>query len=48
MGGRVMIGLDAIAGGGKDTPFAIDEHGADRHVAAGGGHLGFGEGQLHW
>ncbi len=47
MRGRVMVGLDAIAGAGKDTPFAIDQHGADRYVAAGGRRLGFGEGQFH-
>ena len=47
MRGRVMIGLDAIASGGEDTPFAIDQHGADRHVAAGGGRLGLGEGPIH-
>ena len=48
MCGRVMVRLDAIAGGGEQTPVAIDQHGADRHVAAGGRHLGFGQGQLHW
>jgi hypothetical protein len=47
MRSRVVVGLDAVAGGGEHTPFAIDQHGADRHVAAGGGRLGFGEGQFH-
>ena len=34
--------------GGEDAAFAIDQHGADRHVAARGCRLGFDEGQLHW
>jgi hypothetical protein len=42
-----MIGLDAIAGGGEDAPFAIDQHGADRYVPAHGRRRRFGEGQMH-
>jgi hypothetical protein len=42
-----MVGLDAIAASGKDAPFSIDQHGADRHVAAVSRRLGFGEGQIH-
>jgi hypothetical protein len=42
-----MIGLDAIGGGREDTPFAIDQRGADRHITAGGCRLGLGQGQLH-
>jgi hypothetical protein len=47
MRSRVIVGLDAIAGGGEDAAFAIDQHGADRHVAARGCRLGFEEGQMH-
>src|SRR5439155_4230976 len=33
MCGRVAIGLDPIAGGGEQAALAVDEHGANRHLA---------------
>jgi len=47
MSGRVVADLDAIAGSGEDAAFVVDQHGADRYVAAGGRRLRFGKRQLH-
>ena len=47
MRGRVAIGLDPVAGGGEHTAFAIDQDGADRHLATGRRRLGLGESKEH-
>ena len=47
MGGRIAIGLDPIAGSGENAALAIDEHRANRHLAARRRRLGFGECQHH-
>src|SRR3984893_8210598 len=45
--GRIAIGLDPVAGGGENAAVAIDEYGADRHLAARRRRFGFGKGECH-
>jgi len=45
--GRIAIGLDPVAGGGENAAPAIDEHGADRHLAARRCRFGLGKGECH-
>ncbi len=45
--GRIAIGLDPVAGGGENAALAIDEHGADRHLAARRCRFGLGKGECH-
>ncbi len=47
MGERVMVGLDAVAGGGEEIARGIDQHGADRHLAARRRCFGLRQRQLH-
>jgi len=45
--GRIAIGLGPVAGGGEHLTLAIDEHGADRHLAARRCRFGLGKGESH-
>jgi len=47
MGGRIAQLFDAITIGGQHGAAAIDDDGADGHLAARGSRLGFSEGECH-
>src|SRR6516162_754494 len=41
MRGRIVLGLDAVAGGGEKTALTIDQYGANRYLAVHRRRLGF-------
>ena len=47
MGGRVLLGLRMVAGGGEDVAGGIGHHRADRDFSGGGSTSGLGEGVVH-
>ena len=48
MGGGVFQFQRAIAGAGEDASCLVSDDSTDRHLAPGGGGLGFLEGEQHW